>query len=430
MLELSTLKPLTAPRVKAEKTAFDLDRVRADFPILATRIHGHSLAYLDNAASAQKPCAVLEAIETAYTQTYANVHRGMHELANLATDAFEEARGKVQRFLNAPSANQIVFTKSATEAINLVASSFGAAHLAAGDEVVLTMMEHHSNIVPWHFLRERQGVVLRWVDVYDDGGFSLEAFEQALTPRTKIVAVTHMSNVLGTVTPIADIVKLCHARGIAVLVDGSQGAVHCKVDVVALGMDFYIITGHKLYGPSGIGALYAKGDWLNQLPPYQGGGEMIDTVTCDSVTYNTAPHRFEAGTPPIVQAIGLGAALDYITTIGHEAMSAQEQALGDYAMARLSAIKGLRILGRAPGKGAIVTFVTEGAHSDIHAYDIATMLDQSGIAVRAGTHCTMPLHARFGITASCRASFAFYNSLQEVDRLAEGLEKTLAFFKR
>ena len=403
---------------------FDVMKAREDFPILAERPYGKPLAYLDNAASAQKPRQVIARIAHAYEHEYANVHRGLHYLANAATDAYESAREKVRAYLNAGSTDEIIFTRGATEALNLVAASFGRAHIGPGDEIVLTMMEHHSNIVPWHFHRERNGAVLKWVDVDDDGNFSLEAFEQALTPRTKIVAITHMSNVLGTIVPIDKVIEIAHARGIPVCVDGSQGAVHLPVDVRALDVDFYVVTGHKLYGPTGIGALYAKRSWLERLPPFAGGGEMIENVTRETVTYNEPPHRFEAGTPPIVQAIGLGAALDYVEALGRDAIRAHEDALRDYAHERLSRINSLRIIGRARDKGAIVSFEMKGAH----AHDVATVIDRSGVAVRAGTHCAMPLMQRFGVTSTCRASFALYNTMEEVDALADALSRAEAMF--
>ncbi len=403
---------------------YDVEAIRADFPILSERPYGKALVYLDNAASAQKPRAVIERMVHAYEHEYANVHRGLHYLANAATEAYEAARERVRRFLNAESAEEIVFTRSATEAINLVAASFGLQRIGAGDEIVLTVMEHHSNIVPWHFHRERKGAVLEWVDVDDEGAFSLEAFERALTPRTKIVAVTQMSNVLGTAPPIKEIVRIAHARGVPVLVDGSQGAVHLDVDVRDLDVDFYAFTGHKVYGPTGIGVLYGKRALLESLPPFNGGGEMIDTVTRDAVTYNPPPHRFEAGTPPIVQAIGLGAALDYVEGIGRARIRAHEEDLRAYAHERLGAINSLRIFGAAPGKGPIVSFTMDNAH----AHDVATVIDRAGVAVRAGTHCAMPLLQRFGVTSTCRASFALYNTRAEVDALADALTRAQKLF--
>ena len=396
---------------------YDVQSIRADFPILSREVYGKKLVYLDNAASAQKPKAVLDAMTKSYTEEYSNVHRGLHYLSNAATQAFEDARESVRRFLNAPSPEQIIFTRNATEAINLVAQSYGGMVLKPGDEVVLSIMEHHSNIVPWHFHRERNGVVLKWAPIDEDGNFLIEEFEKLLTPRTKIVAITQMSNALGTVVPVAEVIRLAHARGIPVLVDGSQACVHMAVDVQALDADFYVFTGHKTYGPTGVGVLYGRKELLAKMPPYQGGGEMISEVTTDAITYNDPPHRFEAGTPAIVQAIGLGAALDYMRAIGLEKIAAHEAMLRDRAMARLSEINAIRIFGRAKNKGAIVSFTMEGAH----AHDVATVIDRAGVAVRAGTHCTQPLLQRFGVTATCRASFAMYNTLEEVDVLADAL---------
>ena len=404
---------------------YDVETIRADFPILAERAYGKPLVYLDNAASAQKPKKVIDRLTYAYEHEYANVHRGLHYLANAATEAYEAARETVRRFVNAASHEEIVFTRSTTEAINLVAASFGLGRIGAGDEIVLSVMEHHSNIVPWHFHRERKGAILRWVDVGDDGSFSLEAFERTLSDRTKIVALTQMSNVLGTTPSIKDAIKLAHERGIPVLIDGSQGAVHLEVDVRDLDADFYVFTGHKVYGPTGIGVLYGKRDLLEELPPYQGGGEMIEEVTREAVTYNHPPHRFEAGTPPIVQAIGLGAALDYVEGIGRGRIRAHEEALCAHAHELLSSINSLRILGAAPGKGPIVSFTMEGAH----AHDVATLIDRSGVAVRAGTHCAMPLLQRFGLTSTCRASFALYNTFAEVEALAEALVRAQRLFR-
>jgi cysteine desulfurase/selenocysteine lyase len=405
--------------------AYDVEAIRADFPILAQRPYGTPLVYLDNAASAQKPKQVIDRLSYVYEHEYANVHRGLHYLANAATEAYEAARETVRRFVNASSHEEVVFTRSATEAINLVASSFGLAHIGAGDEIVLSVMEHHSNVVPWHFHRERKGVVLRWVDVGDDGSFSLDAFEHALSNRTKIVAITQMSNVLGTAVPIKELVKIAHERGVPVLVDGSQGAAHLDVDVRDLDVDFYVFTGHKVYGPTGIGVLYGKRELLEKLPPYQGGGEMIEEVTKGTVSYNHPPHRFEAGTPPIVQAIGLGAALDYVEKIGRARIRAHEEALCAYAHNLLSSINSLRIIGSAEEKGPIVSFTMGGAH----AHDVATLIDRSGVAVRAGTHCAMPLLQRFGVTSTCRASFALYNTFDEVEALAESLIRARKLFQ-
>jgi cysteine desulfurase/selenocysteine lyase len=403
---------------------FHLDTIRADFPILEEKIFGHRLVYLDSGASAQKPNAVLDKMDWAHRHAYANVHRGLHTLANRATEAYEDGRKKVQHFLGASRPEEIIFTRSATEAINLVASSFAGPRVGEGDEIVLTVMEHHSNIVPWHFHRERKGAVLKWIDVKDDGSLDMDAFEAAVGPRTKMVAVTHMSNVLGTVNPIARIVETAHAKGVPVLVDGSQGAVHEKVDVAALGADFYVFTGHKLYGPTGIGVLYGKYDLLAAMQPYQGGGEMIDAVTLDSITYNEPPHRFEAGTPPIVQAIGLGAAIDYIEAIGRDQIAAHEHEIAAYAAERLKRINSLRLIGDAPGKGGIFSFELKGAH----AHDVSTILDRYGIAIRAGTHCAMPLLQRFGVTSTCRASLALYSGKDDIDALVDGIEKAREFF--
>jgi cysteine desulfurase/selenocysteine lyase len=404
--------------------AYDVDAVRADFPILAQRIHGKPLVYLDNGASAQKPKLVLDTIQRAYAQEYANVHRGLHYLSNLSTANFEAAREKVRRFVNARSDAEIIFTRNATEAINLVASSYGAPRIGEGDEILLTIMEHHSNIVPWHFLRERQGAVLKWAPVTDEGEFRIEDFERLISKRTKLIALTHMSNVLGTVVPVKEVARIAHERGIPVVVDGAQGAVHLPVDVQDLDVDFYAFTGHKLYGPTGIGVLYGKRELLETMRPYQGGGEMIGYVTKDEITYATPPHRFEAGTPAIVQAIGLGAAIDYVESVGREAIKAHEEKLTAYAMDRLSALNWLTIYGRAPGKGSIVAFNVEGTHP----HDVSTILDRYGVAVRAGTHCAEPLLARFGVTSTCRASFAMYNTLEEVDRLVEALQKAREMF--
>jgi cysteine desulfurase/selenocysteine lyase len=404
--------------------AYDVARIREDFPILAMPVYGKPLVYLDNAASAQKPKAVLDRLYHAYTAEYANVHRGLHYLANAATEAYEGARERVRAFLNASRAEEIVFTRNATEAVNLVAYTFGRERIKAGDEIVLSIMEHHSNIVPWHFLRERQGAVIKWAPVDDDGNFLIDEFEKLLTPRTRMVAITHMSNALGTVVPVKEVVRIAHARGIPVLVDGAQGAVHLDVDVQDIGCDFYVCTGHKLYGPTGIGALYGKYDHLAAMPPFNGGGEMIREVFEDRITYGDPPHRFEAGTPSIVQAIGLGAAIDYIASVGKDRIRAHEQELLAYAHERLREINSLRIIGTAKDKGAIVSFEIKGTHP----HDVATIIDRAGVAVRAGTHCVMPLLARFGVTATCRASLAMYNTKAEVDRLAEALVKAQEFF--
>jgi cysteine desulfurase/selenocysteine lyase len=400
-------------------SAYDVNRIRADFPILAMQVYGQPLVYLDNAASAQKPRVVLDRLEAAYTSQYANVHRGLHFLANEATEAYENAREKVAAFLNAARKEEIVFTRNATEAINLVAYTFGRERIKAGDEIVLSIMEHHSNIVPWHFLRERQGVIIKWAPVDDEGNFLLDEFEKLLTPRTKLVAMTHMSNMLGTLVPAKEVVRIAHARGIPVLFDGAQAAVHLDVDVRELDCDFYAFTGHKLYGPTGIGALYGKYEHLATMPPFNGGGEMIREVFEDHITYGDPPHKFEAGTPSIVQAIGLGAAIDYVNSVGKPRIRRHEAELVRYAHERLREINSLRIFGIAEDKGPIVSFDLKGSHP----HDVATIIDRAGVAVRAGTHCVMPLLARYGVTATCRASFAMYNTRDEVDCLAQALLK-------
>jgi cysteine desulfurase/selenocysteine lyase len=404
--------------------SYDVARLREDFPALAMQIYGKPLVYFDNAASAQKPKAVLDRMMQAYTSEYANVHRGLHYLANAATEAYEGARAKVASFLNAGRNEEIIFTRNVTEAINLVASSWGEPNLKEGDEIVLSIMEHHSNIVPWHFLRERHGVVIKWADVDDEGNFLIEEFEKLLGPRTKLVAITQMSNALGTMVPVKEVVRIAHERGIPVLVDGAQGAVHLDIDVQDIDCDFYACTGHKLYGPTGIGVLYAKYDHLVAMRPYNGGGEMIREVARDWVTYGDPPHKFEAGTPPIVQAIGLGAAIDYVNSIGKARIAAHEHGLLGYAEERLREINSLRMIGTAKGKGPIISFEMKGAHP----HDVATVIDRQGIAVRAGTHCVMPLLERFNVTATCRASFAMYNTHEEVDHLAQALLKARDLF--
>jgi cysteine desulfurase / selenocysteine lyase len=404
--------------------AYDVSRIRADFPALAMQVYGKPLVYLDNAASAQKPKAVLDRLQHAYTAEYANVHRGLHYLANAATEAYEGARDKVRAFLNAERREEIVFTRNATEAINLVAYTLGRERIREGDEIVLSIMEHHSNIVPWHFLRERQGAVIKWAPIDEEGNFLIDEFDKRLTERTKLVAITHMSNALGTIVPAKEVTRLAHARGIPVLIDGSQAAVHLDVDVRDIGCDFYVFTGHKLYGPTGIGVLYGKHAHLEAMPPFNGGGEMIREVYEDRISYGDPPHKFEAGTPAIVQAIGLGAAIDYVQSIGKARIRAHEDSVVGYAHERLREINSLRILGTAKEKGAIVSFEMKGAHP----HDVATVVDRAGVAVRAGTHCVMPLLARYGLTATCRASFAMYNTRDEVDALAQALRKAQDFF--
>ena len=404
--------------------SYDVARIRADFPALAMSVYGKPLVYLDNAASAQKPTVVLDRLQKAYTEEYANVHRGLHFLANAATEAYEGAREKVRAFLNAERTEEIIFTRNATEAINLVAYTFARERVREGDEIVLSIMEHHSNIVPWHFLRERQGAVIKWAPIDEDGNFLLDEFEKLLSSRTKMVAITQMSNALGTQVPVKEVIRLAHARGIPVLVDGAQGAVHLDVDVRDLDCDFYAVTGHKLYGPTGIGALYGKYAHLAAMPPFNGGGEMIQEVSQDRITYGDPPYKFEAGTPAIVQAVGLGAAIDYVSSVGKARIRAHERELVRYAHERLGALNSLRIIGNAAEKGPIVSFEMKGAHP----HDVATIIDRAGIAVRAGTHCVMPLLARYGVTATCRASFGMYNTKAEVDALVEALAKAQDFF--
>lgn len=401
---------------------FDPESVRPEFPILSRRIGDRPLVYLDSAASAQKPEAVISAMSDLMRHGYANVHRGLHTLANETTELYENARRKVAGFIGAEE-SEIVFTRGATEALNLVASGLGQS-LSEGDEVLLTEMEHHANIVPWHFLRERKGVVLRFAPLLPDGSLDLDALERLITPRTRVVSVVHMSNVLGTVNPVARIAALAHAAGAVMVADACQSAVHGALDVRTLGADFVAFSGHKLYGPTGIGVLWGRPERLDALPPWQGGGEMIDRVDFDRITYAEPPLRFEAGTPPIVEAVGLGAAVDWLSRLDRQAVAAHEADLYRRAVEGLQGINGLRILGEAKGKGAILSFTLEGAH----AHDIAQLLDRYGVAVRAGTHCAEPLMRRLGVSSSVRASFALYNTRQEVDAFLDALNRTRTFF--
>ena len=401
----------------AGTTPYDLEGVRADFPILAETVYGKPLVYLDNAASAQKPSAVIDAMSKAYQTAYSNVHRGAHRLSQLATEGYEDARVTVARFIGAASEDEIVFTRNATEAINLVAASWGRTFLGPGDEIILTEMEHHANIVPWQLLRAEKGVNLRVAPIADDGSFCIDDFATLLGPRTRFVALTQCSNVLGTTTPVREIARLAHEHGVPILIDGSQGIVHNPVDVQEIGADFYVFTGHKLYGPSGIGVLHGKAEMLERMPPFLGGGEMIDHVSFEHTTFKEPPHRFEAGTPPIVEAVGLAEAIRYVSAIGMEAICAHEHDLLAYATEALDDVEGVRIFGTAPGKAAIISFVVEG----LHPYDVAAVLDRAGVAVRVGQHCAEPLMARLGVDGTMRASFALYNTRAEVNALAEAV---------
>ena len=403
---------------------YDVERVRADFPILTRKIYAKPLTFLDNAASAQKPRAVIDSLSHFLENDYANVHRGVHLLSQIATDRYEAVRDKVARFLNAPSRKSIVFTRSATEAFNLVAASWGGANLQAGDEVILTEMEHHANIVPWQLLQNGRGIVLRPAPVADDGSLPLDRLEALIGPRTRLVAVTHASNVLGTINPAGEIARMAHAHGIPVLFDGSQAVVHMPVDVTSIGADFYIFTGHKLYAPTGVGVLYARPEILQAMPPWQGGGDMIASVSFKETLFKDPPERFEAGTPPILGVIGLGAAIDYVNALGMDAIAAHEQRLLAYATDQLLKIPGVRIHGQAPGKAAIISFTING----VHAHDIGSLLDHAGIAVRVGRHCAEPLMERLGVDSTTRASFGLYNTLEDADRLAEAVTAAGKFF--
>ncbi len=398
---------------------YDVQKIRADFPILAREVNGKPLVYLDNGASAQKPQAVIDATTRGYAEEYANVHRGLHYLSNLATEKYEAVRGTVKTFLNAAHEDEIIFNSGTTEGINMVSYGWGIPNLKAGDEIILSVMEHHANIIPWHFLRERMGVVLKWVDTDVNGDLDPQVVIDAITDKTKLIAVTHMSNVLGTVVDVKTICTAAHERGVRVMVDGSQATVHMPVDVQDIGADFYAITGHKLYGPSSSGAIYVKRERMAEMQPFIGGGDMIRTVGKDVITYNDPPHKFEAGTPGIVQMIGLGVALDYMMDLGMDNIAAHELALRDYAQEKLSGLNWLNIQGNSATKGAIFSFTLDGA---AHAHDISTVVDQRGIAVRAGHHCAQPLMEHMGVTATCRASFGLYNTTEEVDKLVSALE--------
>jgi cysteine desulfurase/selenocysteine lyase len=398
---------------------YDVEKIRSDFPILSREVNGKPLTYLDNGASAQKPQVVIDAITRAYAEEYSNVHRGLHYLSNLATEKYETVRGTIARFLNAGHEDHIVMNSGTTEGINTIAYGWAMPNLEAGDEIILSVMEHHANIVPWHFLRERQGVVIKWVEAAPDGSLDPQSVIDAITPKTKLIAITQCSNVLGT---IVDVKSICHAardRGVATLVDGSQGAVHMPVDVQDIGCDFYAITGHKLYGPSSSGAIYIRPERMAEMGPFMGGGDMIKEVSRDRVIYNDAPMKFEAGTPGIVQMIGLGVALDYMMGVGMDKIAAHEADLKSYASERLSGLNWVSVQGQAPEKAAIFSFTLEGA---AHAHDISTILDKKGVAVRAGQHCAGPLMEHLGVAATCRASFGMYNTRAEVDVLVDALE--------
>jgi cysteine desulfurase/selenocysteine lyase len=413
-----------APKLHSAPVGFDVERVRADFPILATQVHGKPLVYLDNAATSQKPRAVIGAIMRYYEGTNANVHRGVHHLSEAATEDYEGARRTVQQFIHAPHIHEVIFVRGTTEGINLVAHTFGRSRIGAGDEILITAMEHHSNIVPWQILCQERGAKLRVAPINDNGELLLDEFAKLLGPRTKLAAVTHVSNALGSINPLQRMVELAHSHNVPVLVDGAQAVPHLKVDVQALDCDFYTFSGHKVYAPTGIGVLYGKTALLEAMPPYQGGGDMISSVTFERTTYNKLPYKFEAGTPDIAGVIGLGAALDYVQSLGIENIGTHEHDLLEYATERLSAIPDLRLIGTAKEKAAVVSFVVEG----VHPHDIGTILDQQGIAIRTGHHCSQPIMERFGIPATARASFAAYNTRSEIDALVVGIEKVKEVF--
>jgi cysteine desulfurase/selenocysteine lyase len=414
----------TTPRAAAAREPLDVEAVRAQFPILRTTVHGKPLVYLDNAASVQKPRVVIDAERTLYEEYYANIHRGVHSLSMKATDAYEAARVKVQRFLNAASPREVIFTRGTTEGINLVASSYGRKHVGEGDEVLVTGLEHHSNIVPWQMLCEEKRARLRVAPIDDDGDVILDEYERLLSPHTRIVAVAHVSNALGTVNPLAEMVRLAHARGVPVLVDGAQAAPHRALDVRELGCEFYTFSSHKVYGPPGVGALYGRADLLGAMPPYQGGGDMILSVTFEKTIYNELPAKFEAGTPNIAGAIGLGAALDWVNGLGLDRIAAHEHSLLEYGTRRLLEVPGLRLIGTAREKAAVLSFVLEG----VHPHDIGTVLDYEGVAVRTGHHCAQPVMERFKVPATARASLAAYNTTDEIDALVRGLHRVREVF--
>lgn len=406
------------------RSAFPFERIREDFPILRELVHGRPLVYLDNAATSQKPQVVIDSMTDYYQEYNSNIHRGLHHLSEQATAAYETARGKIARFINAKDPRETVFVRGTTEAINLVAQSYGRTFAREGDEIIISAMEHHSNIVPWQLLCEQVGATLRVVPVNDAGELLLDEYERLLSPKTRLVAIVHISNVLGTVNPIKQMIEMAHAQAVPVLVDGAQAVPHVPVDVQELGCDFYAFSGHKLYGPTGVGILYGRADWLEVMPPYQGGGDMISTVSFEKTTYNALPYKFEAGTPNIAGGIGLGAAVDYVESIGFEALGEYENELLAYATEVLAAVPGLRIIGTAQEKAGVVSFVMEG----VHAHDVGTILDTHGVAIRAGHHCAMPLMRRLGLAATARASFAFYNTREEVNVLAKALDEVNEVF--
>ncbi len=406
-------------------TVFDVEKIRRDFPIFQEKIHGKRLTFLDSGASAQKPQVVLDAVRDAYSKTYANVHRGVHYLSQQSTELYEGARETVRAHLNAGSIDEIIFTKSTTEAINLVAQSFGQLAIKEGDEILLSYLEHHSNIVPWQLIAERVGATVKAVPIDQNGELLMDRYEDLLSDKTKIVAITHVSNAIGTITPIKEIIDMAHAKGIPVLVDGSQAIPHMKVDVTALDADFYVFTGHKIFAPTGIGVLYGKAEWLDKMPPYQGGGDMIDRVTFEKTTFTTGHSKFEAGTPPIVQAIGLGTAINYVNSIGLDHIGAHEQNLLSYATAELSKLNNIQIIGQAKHKAAIVSFTMDG----IHPHDIGTIVDQAGVAVRVGHHCAQPLMDFYDVPSTVRASFAMYNTTEDVDALVASVKMVQEFFR-
>jgi cysteine desulfurase / selenocysteine lyase len=416
--------PLAWTEPPIEPAGFDVFKIRADFPILEVKVHGKPLVYLDNAATSQKPQAVLDALTHYYATENANVHRGVHALSELATESHEQARSKVQRFINAADSREVVFVRGTTEGINLVAQTYGRTHVHSGDEVIISALEHHSNIVPWQILCEQQGARLRVIPVNDNGELLLDEFEKLLGPKTRLVAIAHVSNALGTIVPLRKITEMAHGRNVPVLVDGAQAAPHLKIDVQALDVDFYTLSGHKMYGPMGIGVLYGKRALLEAMPPYQGGGDMISSVTFEKTLYNKLPYKFEAGTPDVSGAIGLGAAIDYLAGIGLDRIANHEHELLAYATQLLSSMPGVRILGTAKSKAAVISFLVD----NVHAHDVGTILDQEGIAIRTGHHCAQPLMQRFGVEATARASFGLYNTKEEVDALVQGIQKVREVF--